>query len=118
MHPRLHSQLNRLGIIDSMLSSNMYPSKEYMIEKIQLDLNTEVSDSTIEKDLIALKTHFKAPIEYSRDNKGYFYSTSFKFSDKLLCHLSKHINFLNSSYVTNGFKSKVLPLYKSNLQSK
>jgi predicted DNA-binding transcriptional regulator YafY len=70
----------RYRIIDACLRNkyHKYPNREYIIEKCEEKLGCEISVSTFEKDLYAMKNNpepgYYAPIEYCKTNRGYFYS--------------------------------------------
>jgi predicted DNA-binding transcriptional regulator YafY len=78
--PRTKSAYSRHRIIDRALndSRNSYPSLEYLAARCSDLLDTDISPSTVEKDLATMKlAHprgYDAPIVYSRRYKGYAYS--------------------------------------------
>lgn len=70
----------RYRVIDRMLRSTYkpFPSKEELRSACEEALfgsedGMNISDSTIEKDLFAMRMEHDAPIKYSKINKGYFY---------------------------------------------
>lgn len=63
----------RFTIIDGMLRSGRYASKDDILEKLELE-GYQISESTFEKDLSALRDKFDLPIEYDRYREGYFYT--------------------------------------------
>ncbi len=75
--------LLRYRIIDRLISSKSkpYPTKEELKEACEESLygsfGDRISDSTIEKDLYAMRNEgelgYYAPIKYSKQNNGYFY---------------------------------------------
>ncbi|MGD1842465.1 MAG: helix-turn-helix transcriptional regulator [Thermonemataceae bacterium] len=69
------NQLLRYLIIDEMLRNRQrkYPSKQDIIETITERTDRDYSDSSLEKDLRAMRTHFNAPIEFHNGRRGYFY---------------------------------------------
>jgi predicted DNA-binding transcriptional regulator YafY len=69
------NQLVRYLIIDELLRNRQkrYPSKRELIHTIQERTEQEYSDSSLEKDLRAMREHFKAPIEFHNLRRGYFY---------------------------------------------
>jgi len=70
----------RFRIIDQCINDkrHRYPSLEYLAERCSEMLHTDISTSTIEKDLAAMKKDHpvghSAPIVYSKQHKGYAYS--------------------------------------------
>lgn len=78
--PKNKSAAIRYRIIDQCINDkrHRYPSLEYLAEKCSNLLNTDVSCSTIEKDIAAMKKDHpighNAPIVYSKQHKGYAYS--------------------------------------------
>jgi predicted DNA-binding transcriptional regulator YafY len=71
----------RYMLIDQMLRNKHkpYPTKEDLLEACAERFGVR-SISTIEKDLNAMRMEFEAPIEYSKREKGYYYSDpEFKF---------------------------------------
>lgn len=70
----------RYHVIDKLLRNKYraYPSVEDIMEKCEDVLLKQVSRSSIEKDIRAMKfdegLSYFAPIEYSREYKGYYYS--------------------------------------------
>ena len=70
----------RYRIIDRALRNNFnpYPSKQKLRQACEEALYGEgigenICDSTIEKDLFAMRMDHDAPIKYSKIEKGYFY---------------------------------------------
>ncbi|NTW32962.1 MAG: WYL domain-containing protein [Bacteroidetes bacterium] len=74
------NSFSRYRIIDACLRNkyHTYPTREDIIEKCEEKLDCKISLSTFEKDLYAMKNNpepgYYAPIEYSKTNKGYYYS--------------------------------------------
>ncbi len=70
----------RYRVIDRCLRNEYkpYPSKEELRQACEEELYGEgigsnICDSTIEKDLFAMRMDHDAPIKYSKSHKGYFY---------------------------------------------
>ncbi len=70
----------RYRIIDRCIRSTAYPfpSKQELREACEEELygsvdGSNICESTIEKDLFAMRNEHDAPIKFSRVNKGYFY---------------------------------------------
>ncbi len=73
----------RYRIIDRCIRSTAFPfpSKKELREACEEELygsqnGSHICDSTIEKDLFAMRNEHDAPIQYSRKEKGYFYTDS------------------------------------------
>lgn len=68
--------LLRYRIIDSCLTNKLkkFPTREFIIEKIEEQLGTSISSSMFSKDISQMKNTYNAPIKFNRGNKGYFYS--------------------------------------------
>jgi predicted DNA-binding transcriptional regulator YafY len=73
--------LIRYRIIDRALrnSARPFPKKEYLRELCEAELfgsnhKEHISDSTIEKDLFAMRNEYDAPIAYSVKHRGYYYT--------------------------------------------
>lgn len=75
-----HAQI-RYRIIDKMLRNEYksFPTKEELRSACEDalfggDYGEHICDSTIEKDLFAMRMELDAPIKYSKREKGYFYN--------------------------------------------
>ncbi len=79
----------RYHVIDKMLRNKYkpYPSVEDIMEKCSEVLFKEISKSSIEKDVRAMKNDealgYFAPIEYNRTHKGYYYGQEDYSIDKV-----------------------------------
>lgn len=78
--PHIKNALIRYRIIDKCLRNKYkpYPSKQDLREVCEESLfgsidGAHICDSTIEKDMFAMKMEHDAPIKYSRANGGYYY---------------------------------------------
>lgn len=77
--PKNKSAAIRHRIIDQCINDKRrkYPTLEYLAERCSVLLDTDVSPSTIEKDIAAMKRDhpigYNAPIVYSKQHKGYAY---------------------------------------------
>lgn len=81
--PHIKNALIRYRIIDRMLRNKYktYPSKADLREACEEALYGEsygdnICDSTIEKDMFAMKMDHDAPIKYSKSKAGYYYLDS------------------------------------------
>ncbi len=78
--PANKNAIIRHRIIDQCINSkrHKFPSLEYLADRCSEMLGTEISTSTIEKDLALMKKDipigYNAPIVYSKQEKGYAYS--------------------------------------------
>lgn len=79
--PHIKNALIRYRIIDKCIRNkyNPFPSKRDLREACEESLfgsidGTHICDSTIEKDMFAMKMEHDAPIKYSKAEKGYFYT--------------------------------------------
>jgi predicted DNA-binding transcriptional regulator YafY len=74
--PKNKSAVLRYHVIDSCLTNKLkpYPTKEFLKEKIDERLDIDISLHMITKDLDEMRIEYGAPIEFSRLNKGYYYS--------------------------------------------
>ena len=78
--PANKNAIIRHRIIDQCINNkrHRYPSLEYLADRCSEILETDISTSTIEKDLALMKKDppvgYNAPIIYSKQNKGYAYS--------------------------------------------
>jgi predicted DNA-binding transcriptional regulator YafY len=70
------SALLRYRIIDGCLTNRQkrYPDMQYIIEKIEEQLDTTISESMFSKDIQQMKRIYNAPIKYDRYNNGYCYT--------------------------------------------
>ncbi len=80
---QIKNALMRYRIIDKALrnSARPYPSKLLLRQLCEeavfgSDEGANICDSTIEKDLFAMRNEYDAPIAYSVKHRGYFYSDS------------------------------------------
>ena len=80
--PHIKNALIRYRIIDRMLRNKYkpYPSKQKLREACEDELfgsnGSNICDSTIEKDMFAMKLEHDAPIKYSKKFGGYYYEDS------------------------------------------
>ena len=79
--PHIKNALIRYRILDRAIGNkyNPYPNKQQLRELCEEDLfgstnGSHICDSTIEKDLFAMKMEHDAPIKYSRKFHGYYYT--------------------------------------------
>ena len=78
--PKNKSAVTRHRIIDNCLTNKRrpYPTLEDLARKCGEKLDTEISTSTIEKDISIMKRNapvgYDAPIIYSKERKGYAYA--------------------------------------------
>lgn len=90
--PHIKNALIRYRIIDKALgnSYNPYPTKLDLRYACEMELygdtnGKHISDSTIEKDLYAMRQELDAPIKYSKIFKGYYYEDpNFTINEKPL----------------------------------
>jgi len=86
-------QHSRLLFIDRRLSEGRYPNCRTLAEE------WEVSRKTIQRDLDYMRYQLEAPIEYSSDNRGYYYTEqnfklpaiSIKESDLFAIYLAEKV---------------------------
>ena len=87
--PHIKNALIRYRIIDKCIKNkyNPFPSKRDLREACEESLfgsidGGHICDSTIEKDIFAMRMEMDAPIKYSKLNRGYFYeNTDFSIND-------------------------------------
>jgi len=74
--PANKSALLRYRIIDSCLTNRLhkFPTMEFIIEKIEKQLDSTLSNSMFTKDIENMRNIYSAPIEYIRAEKGYCYT--------------------------------------------
>lgn len=100
----------RYMLIDRMLRNRQkkYPTKEEIFEACKEQFGI-VSASTVEKDLLAMRVEFDAPIKYDKKQNGYYYEDpSFKlFSVNLTNEQLVALQFVES--FLEGFKA--LPIF-------
>jgi len=80
----------RYRVIDRCLRNpySPYPSKEELRQACEeaifgSSVGADICDSTIEKDMFAMRMDFDAPIKYSKREKGYFYDDEEYSIDKI-----------------------------------
>ena len=78
--PVIKNALARYRVIDRSLRNeyNPYPSKEALRSACEEELfgttlGGNICDSTVEKDLFAMRIEHDAPIKYSKQERGYYY---------------------------------------------
>ena len=88
MMPKIKSAVNRYHIIDACLTNKQkpYPTIEALAKACSDKIREGISTSTIEKDIRQMKRPrphgYDAPIEYSKQHRGYFYAEQgFSISD-------------------------------------
>ena len=108
--PKNKSAAIRYRIIDQCINDkrHKYPTLEYLADRCSNLLNTDVSCSTIEKDIAAMKKDhpigFNAPIAYSKQNKGYVYTeVGFSISE---------LNLQDEEWNALQFSAQLLHQYK------
>ena len=74
--PANKSALLRYRIIDSCLTNRLhkFPTMEFIIEKIEKQLDSSLSNSMFTKDIENMRKIYSAPIQYDRVQKGYCYT--------------------------------------------
>lgn len=74
--PANKSALLRYHIIDSCLTNSLrkYPTMEFIIAKIEEQLDIPLSNSMFTKDIESMRRIYSAPIVYARAEKGYCYT--------------------------------------------
>lgn len=74
--PRNKNAILRYRIIDSCLTNeyHRYPLLEYIKEKIEEQLMSNISESMIHKDFAEMKRIYNAPIKYDKNRGGYYYA--------------------------------------------
>lgn len=120
----------RYRVIDRCLrnTAKPYPSKDEMREACEEALygstgGSDICDSTIEKDMFAMRMEFDAPIKYSKIHKGYFYDDddfsidkiplssddidAIKFATKTLMQFKDLDIFKNFGYAINKIFDRV-----------
>ena len=115
--PHIKNALIRYRIIDRAISNkyNRYPTKKDLREACEEYLygsvdGLHICDSTIEKDLYAMKMEHDAPIKYSRRHHGYYYSednyslNDIPLSDKDLESICFAVNTLKQFRDVSMFK--------------
>lgn len=87
---RIKNAQIRYRIIDRCLRNpyNPFPTKEDLRKACEealfgSDTGSDICDSTIEKDLRAMRMEFDAPIKYSKIDRGYFYDDDTYSIDKI-----------------------------------
>ncbi|MEX1001289.1 MAG: WYL domain-containing protein [Crocinitomicaceae bacterium] len=80
----------RYRVIDRSLRNqyNPYPSKEDLRQACEEAIfgstsGSDICDSTIEKDMFAMRIEFDAPIKYSKRDRGYYYEDENYSIDKI-----------------------------------
>jgi hypothetical protein len=78
--PHIKNALIRFRIIDRCLRNKYkpFPTKQDLRHECEESLygsvgSGNICDSTIEKDMFAMKMEFDAPIRYSKRHSGYYY---------------------------------------------
>ena len=81
--PANKNALLRYRIIDRSIRNEYspYPSKKDLRQLCEEEIfgssdGSHICDSTIEKDLFAMRIEHDAPISYSKKERGYYYSES------------------------------------------
>ncbi|WP_066759675.1 helix-turn-helix transcriptional regulator [Crocinitomix algicola] len=87
---RIKNAQIRYRIIDRLIRNqyNPFPTKEDLRRACEealygSDSGADICDSTIEKDLFAMRMDFDAPIKYSKRDKGYYYEDEDFSIDKI-----------------------------------
>ncbi len=113
--PAIKNALLRYRIIDRSIRNEYspYPSKSDLRQLCEEEIfgssdGSHICDSTIEKDLFAMRIEHDAPITYSKKERGYYYSeSSFSMDDVPLTE--KDINAIKAaSTILHQFKNTSL----------
>lgn len=72
-----HGMIERLLVINNELGTEKYPNTPKLAKKL------EVSIATISRDVEFLRDRLKAPIEYSFEKKGYYYTRKYQLFGEL-----------------------------------
>jgi predicted DNA-binding transcriptional regulator YafY len=113
--PAIKNALLRYRIIDRAIRNEYspYPSKRDLRQFCEEEIfgssdGAHICDSTIEKDLFAMRIEHDAPINYSKKDRGYYYSdSSFSMDDVPLTE--KDINAIKAaSTILHQFKNTSL----------
>lgn len=110
--PHIKNALIRYRIIDRCIRNKYkpFPSKQDLREACEEDLygssdGTHICNSTIEKDMFAMKEEHDAPIRYSKKEKGYYYEDpEFTMND---------IPLTENDMEAIGFAAKTLMQFKN-----
>jgi predicted DNA-binding transcriptional regulator YafY len=120
----------RYRVIDRCLrnTARLYPSKDDLRQACEEALygsggGSDICDSTIEKDMFAMREEFDAPIKYSKVHKGYYYDDpdysvdkiplseddidAIKFATKTLMQFKDMGIFKNFGYAINKIFDRV-----------
>lgn len=86
--PNTKNALRRYLLIDRTINKNGHASKYLLRTCLEFTLEgdrIELSDSTVEKDLKAMREIYGAPIKYSKTDYGYYYSDpEYKFRERFM----------------------------------
>lgn len=110
--PHIKNALIRYRIIDRCIRNKYkpFPSKQELREACEEELygssgGNHICNSTIEKDMFAMKEEHDAPIKYSKREKGYYYSNpDFTMND---------IPLTDNDMEAIGFAAKTLMQFKN-----
>lgn len=108
----------RYRIIDNCLNSKQrkYPSLEFIIERIEAQLDTKISVSMLNKDLKQMRDTYDAPIKYSHQHGGYYYDADhFSILDfpltpdevEALDYSTALLNSLKGSHLFSHFENAI-----------
>lgn len=102
-HKTTHNQNERYKIIDSLISSGKYPSFSTILGTLREKLSDKkLSESSIRRDLRYMKSVLEAPIEFSKEKGGYYYSVPFNLPTNKIPE---------DEIILLGFVKKVLQKY-------
>ena len=73
--------LERIIIVHNAIKSGMYPNNK-QLQRLYCEQTgySNVGEATISRTIDALRTYFKAPLEYDRKRNGYYYFEDWKFA--------------------------------------
>ena len=72
--------IERLILIHNVIKAGMYPKCKDLRAIYKEKTGYNVGEATIYRDIEALRTNFKAPLEYDREKQGYYYFDDWEFS--------------------------------------
>ena len=96
---RTKGELKRLAAICKCIEIKQCPNKEEIRQFVMLHSFSGQKDgyictSQIEKDIYTLRNEFDAPIKYSRERQGYYYTDfDYVFWRDLLVYFSSFVEF-------------------------
>ena len=85
------SAYSRIQWLHKKIASGCYPNSSHTVEKFA------ISQRQAQRDIEMLKNDFKAPIKYSPERRGYFYTQSFELPVNDIANNAEYVDIVSNA---------------------